>query len=211
MALLVFGPGGPSGIHYFHNDHLGTPKALTDKNGKVKWAAAHTPFGTALISENKIENPFRFPGQYFDGETGLNYNYFRNYYPSTGRYIESDPTGVDSDLNTYLYALSNPVMLTDPDGLEAIVPGGEPTFIPKDPPLPFDPCFGPSDANCKEYNDASFSGAIFFQLCRNTFGDRPDVNCVRKCLILYRRFGSRGLSFLIRTHFKCWDLCRFGF
>ena len=60
----------------------------------------------------------RFPGQYRDSETGLHYNYFRDYDPSTGRYVESDPIGLSGGLNTYLYAKANPVRLIDPRGLE---------------------------------------------------------------------------------------------
>ncbi len=58
------------------------------------------------------------PGQYFDQETGLHYNYFRDYDPSTGRYVESDPIGLEGELNTYLYAASNPVLHIDPLGLK---------------------------------------------------------------------------------------------
>ena len=75
------------------------------------------PFGEVSILTEEIENPLRFPGQYFDAETGLHYNYFRDYDPSTGRYIESDPIGLDGGLNTYLYAESNPLLLVDPYGL----------------------------------------------------------------------------------------------
>jgi len=63
-----------------------------------------------------------FPGQYYDQETGLHYNYFRYYDPSTGRYITSDPTGLDGGLNTYLYANANPLKYIDPTGEIALAP-----------------------------------------------------------------------------------------
>jgi RHS repeat-associated protein len=59
----------------------------------------------------------RFPGQYYDVETGLNYNSQRDYDPGTGRYVESDPTGLHGGINTYSYAGLSPLMLIDPLGL----------------------------------------------------------------------------------------------
>jgi RHS repeat-associated protein len=61
----------------------------------------------------------RFPGQYYDAETGLNQNYFRDFDPSTGRYIESDPIGLKGGINTYSYVLDSPAMLSDKFGLSA--------------------------------------------------------------------------------------------
>jgi len=64
----------------------------------------------------------RFPGQYYQAETGLFYNMARDYDPPSGRYIESDPIGLYGGVNTYSYAQSNPISNADPDGQQAVLP-----------------------------------------------------------------------------------------
>lgn len=105
-------------VHYIHTDHLGTPIAMTDQNGAVTWSAQYKPYGAAIVHPDSLaELNLRFPGQYFDKETGLHYNFHRDYDPRTGRYIESDPIGLDGGLNTYAYALANPLRYIDKFGL----------------------------------------------------------------------------------------------
>ncbi len=104
-------------LYYVHTDHLGTPQVMTDEAGSVVWRATYDPFGDATVSVNTVELNVRFPGQYYDAETGLHYNYFRYYDPETGRYITSDPIGLDGGLNTYAYVELNPLRWTDPTGL----------------------------------------------------------------------------------------------
>jgi len=110
-------------VYWHHNDHLGTPQALTDINGTVVWTMSQTPFGIATVNEDpdgdgiKVRNNFRFPGQYYDSETGLNYNYQRTYDPAVGRYTQSDPIGLNGGMNPFGYVNGNPVTGGDPSGL----------------------------------------------------------------------------------------------
>jgi RHS repeat-associated protein len=110
-------------LYYVHSDHLGTPQALTDQSGQVVWSIAYDPFGQATVNEDpdgdgtSIEFNLRFPGQYYDKYSGVNYNYYRDYDPSTGRYIQSDPIGLAGGLNTYGYVGGNPINYYDPFGL----------------------------------------------------------------------------------------------
>ena len=109
---------------YAHNDHLNTVTSLSDINGDVVWQAKYTPFGLGNINEDvdnngvNIQFNLRFAGQYYDVESGFHYNYHRYYDPQTGRYITSDPIGLAGGINTYGYALANPLLHSDFFGLD---------------------------------------------------------------------------------------------
>ena len=109
--------GGSAGWYWFVNDHLGTPQKMVDESGSVVWAAAYAPFGEARVYADEITNNLRFPGQYYDVETGLHYNWHRYYDPGTGRYLTPDPIGLAGGINPYVYVQNNPINLTDPLGL----------------------------------------------------------------------------------------------
>lgn len=102
-------------MYFVHSDHLGTPVKLTDSSQGVVWAADKKPFGETNTTESVAEDS-RFPGQYFDAESGTSYNYYRDYDPSLGRYIQSDPIGLGGGLNTYAYVGGNPFSYVDPTG-----------------------------------------------------------------------------------------------
>jgi RHS repeat-associated protein len=120
VAMKVY--GGSAGWYWFINDHLGTPQKMVDDAGNVVWAAAYAPFGEARVYEDEVTNNLRFPGQYYDVETGLHYNWHRYYDPETGRYFRADPIGLAGGINPYIYTLNNPVNLIDPMGLDPLDP-----------------------------------------------------------------------------------------
>jgi RHS repeat-associated protein len=104
-------------IYHYHLDHLGTPKELSDKAGKIVWKAHYKTYGNLAVKEvEEVENNLRFQGQYFDEETGLHYNRHRYYNPSSGQFISQDPIGLLGGVNGYQYA-PNPVGWVDPFGL----------------------------------------------------------------------------------------------
>ena len=100
---------------YDGNDNLTSvldPRSLT---------TTYSPNGFGDITQ--IVSPDRFPGQYYQAETGLFYTYFRDHDPQTGRYVEADPIGLDGgSYSTYACAGGNPVSATDPDGSQIVLP-----------------------------------------------------------------------------------------
>jgi RHS repeat-associated protein len=108
-------------IYYVNPDHLGAPRTITDNTGNPVWSWDHEPFGNGQpIVSSAFTYNLRFPGQYYDTETGLHHNGFRDYDPVLGRYIQSDPIGLAGGINTYAYVGGNPVNAIDPIGLIGI-------------------------------------------------------------------------------------------
>ncbi len=132
--LALLGGHGPDRILYLHTDYEGTPRVATDAAGRVVWRWNGNAFGTSrptggriqpadddAHSDHSISRPIaainlRYPGQYYDQETGFFYNGARYYDPATGRYITSDPIGLLGGLNTYAYVGNNPLEYADPRG-----------------------------------------------------------------------------------------------
>ncbi|NVZ70602.1 RHS repeat-associated core domain-containing protein, partial [Pseudomonas costantinii] len=93
-------------------------------DGEIVWSAHYRAYGEiARLDINKIDNPLRFQGQYFDEESGLHYNRHRYYNPDLGRYLTPDPVKLAGGINAYQYA-PNPTGWVDPIGLSTC-PGGD--------------------------------------------------------------------------------------
>lgn len=109
------------GVFYVHSDQLGTPRRLTNSNdatNTVVWRLDTEPFGFGAEVGSPTTFDLRFPGQLYDSETGKSYNYFRDYDPATGRYVESDPIGLaGGSFSTYAYVNASPLTHEDFLGL----------------------------------------------------------------------------------------------
>jgi RHS repeat-associated protein len=145
LPLAQFEYPGPAGrsdgfVYFYHLDHIGLPRALTNANGTAVWSAAPVrPYGDVMeepgtdpLSGRPVVTNVRLPGQYDErlfaavGITSLQgpyYNWNRWYLPSMGRYMELDPIAVNGGFNGsygpnwYGYAEGNPLKNTDPAGL----------------------------------------------------------------------------------------------
>ena len=107
-------------VYSIHTDHLGTPKAITNDKQETVWQIDLDTFGEtkSIQSKDNFQFNLRFVGQYFDQETGYHYNYHRYYDPKIGRYLTSDPIGLNGgSLNTYAYVDNESWGLVDPSGL----------------------------------------------------------------------------------------------
>jgi RHS repeat-associated protein len=118
--------GGKVTVFHVHTDQLNTPRKVTTASTVpvMKWKWDPTPFGEGAPVEpsGAFKYNLRFPGQYFDVESNLSYNYFRDFDPALGRYVESDPIGLAAGVNTYGYVGALPVSRVDPLGLQTAGP-----------------------------------------------------------------------------------------
>jgi RHS repeat-associated protein len=123
IPVATLRPGTPVVMYYVHTDHLNTPRKVSrPSDNALRWRWDSDLFGTSAPNQNPaglgtFTYNLRFPGQYFDAESNVNYNYFRDFDPQVGRYVESDPAGLDASSNTYDYVGANPIMGIDVLGL----------------------------------------------------------------------------------------------
>jgi len=110
-------------LYYIHVDHLNTPRLIADDQQRTVWRwDQQEPFGVNVPDENPsglgaFEFPMRLSRTYADGETGRFYSLHRDLDAEVGRYLQSDPIGLQAGLNTYAYVLADPILYVDPDGL----------------------------------------------------------------------------------------------
>lgn len=110
-------------VTYHYNDHLGVARMGLSQAGNLSYEATRSAFGGEWhevlydVAQGQLSNPSRFPGQYVDGESGVFYNYHRDYDSVSGRYFQGDPIGIRGGLNLFLYTMANPLMFLDIYGL----------------------------------------------------------------------------------------------
>ncbi|MDD1151745.1 DUF6531 domain-containing protein [Pseudomonas sp. TNT2022 ID357] len=122
-------------LWYIVTDHLGTPRELLDESGQLGWSNSPSVWGQArlwqaandefassnVVPINKTTCPIRFPGQYYDEESGLHYNRHRYYDPETAQYLSPDPLGLGGGTRPQGY-VDNPLSWVDPSGLQMVSP-----------------------------------------------------------------------------------------
>jgi RHS repeat-associated protein len=146
IPVATLRPNGSTvSVYYVHTDHLNTPRRVTrPSDNAVLWTWYADPFGSKLPNENPqgagtFSYNLRFPGQVYDPQAGLSYNYFRDYDPQVGRYVESDSLGLGGGLSTYTYVSDDPIELVDPEGLyqcTCSIGAHEMSCTPNDPSHP---------------------------------------------------------------------------
>ena len=195
--------GQTTSVHYVQTDHLGTPRAVVSQQQQVLWRWDGEAFGNSPAEEDvdgdqqALAYQLRFPGQYLDRETNLHYNFFRDYDPGTGRYVESDPIGLGGGINTYSYVSGNPLSMVDPTGEYGIfgAAGGAAFSVG----WQMSWCLGlggdlAACLKCLDWNDVAISagvGAVAPTLLGNVIGGRIALSGTQGALT---RLGGPGLG-----------------
>ena len=119
---------------YIFCNQLGAPVEVQDETGATIWSATVEPYGYAAVAEGgSIEMNLRWPGHYFDAETGLHYNRHRYYDPRLGCYLQSDPIGLGGGFNVYAYT-RDPLSRVDVNGLACDGAASKPKGAAEKPP-----------------------------------------------------------------------------
>jgi RHS repeat-associated protein len=171
--LAVF--DGPN-LFYVHPDHLDRPVMTTNSAAQtIAWAAKYDPFGNPVTVTVSPVNNQRLPGQWFQIEDGLAYNWHRTYDATLGRYSQADPLGFVDGPSLQSYAKQSPLMKVDADGRTVIGPMSKP---PK-PPNPNGP------KQCTD--DCGEEWAMCRILCKTAQfdSDMPNIwgGSLQKCLM----------------------------
>jgi RHS repeat-associated protein len=120
IAMLV-DDGIDLKTYYAHNNYMNMPRLFTDEYKNIVWSGDFTPFGELYNENGSVNNLIRFAGQYENIESGYFYNYHRDYDAGLGRYLQSDPIGLNGGINTYAYVGGNPINFVDPLGLDLLI------------------------------------------------------------------------------------------
>lgn len=234
VAVTITDPVPPpvaAGVYYVYADHLNTPRVIADGSNKVVWRWDSDPFGVDAANEDPdgdgqtFRYNLRFPGQYYDKETGLHYNYFRDYDPGTGRYVESDPLGIiPIDISPLIKQAKYLLGTKEKDLSELVLDHhahdgykvNHPYAYAISNPIIFSDFFGllpysddhsPTPNNCSHYGCSGLKS-----ICENT-PNNPNMNCARKCLKTYWPGNYSGpiqdyMFWLIPQHPVCWVECK---
>lgn len=116
---VVDATSSPAKLYYVHVDHLDRPALMTKAAKAAVWKASYEPFGAVRSITGSAALDLAFPGQWFQLESGLAYNWHRHYDPTTGRHTQPDPLGFVDGPSVYGYARQSPEMGVDPTGRQS--------------------------------------------------------------------------------------------